>query len=140
MPVSRNRRNDVPRTHLEAMVYFISQMDTEMVASLLDDDKTYEDVSKLEFLQLLDKTFDEFKSAGDTRLKTFRGECLHCYPTWPGMSFIGEHSRHYMNLVFELEGEQVTDICECSRFENYMNDEQLGNRIWLKEDEGFDIF
>jgi hypothetical protein len=140
MSAPRNHRDQLPRTHLEALVYFISRMDTEMVASLLDDDKNYEDVPKYEFLHLLEKAFDKFKAEGDTQLKPFAGECRHCYPTCPGQCFVGNNSRKFMPLVFEVDEEKVTDLCECSWFEHHFSDGELKGRVWLKEDEEFDIF
>lgn len=140
MSVNRRQREHIPRTHFEVLVYFIGRMDTEMVASLLDDDKTYEDVPKYEFLHLLEKAFDKFRAEGDTQLNVFTGECLNCYPTCPGRCFVGNQSRMYMPLIFEETDGQVTDLCECSAFEHHFSDSELNGRIWLKEDEEWDIF
>lgn len=140
MSAEPKRRDLLPRTHLEALIYFIGRMDTEMVGSLLDDDRQYEDVPKYEFLHLLEKAFDTFKAEGDTQLKPFVGECTYCYPTNPGRCFVGNKSRKFLPLVFEETDGQVTDLCECSRFEHHFSDGELNGRVWLKEDEEFDIF
>ncbi len=39
-----------PTTQSEAVIYYIQEMDLEMVELIMEDDKTYQDVSKATFV------------------------------------------------------------------------------------------
>ncbi len=107
-------------THEEAVKYFISQMDIEMLNDILDNEKTYQDFSKEEFIARLGKSFNNLKDYKNTHLLIFPGYCDHCTCINKGKSgfiFYGNKSKHYLNLIFDVNDTgRVTDLHECNEF------------------------
>ena len=136
-------KTSVPPTlqsHEEAVMYFISQMDLEMLNALLDK-KTYQDFPKWEFIMKLQRAFDEFAEAGETHLFIFPGRCNSCDCPNKGKSgylFYSEKTKDYFNLIFELDDNRhVTDLYECSNFkESVKTDFEIGSRKWIDNFDG----
>ena len=105
-------------SHLGCVLYHIQRFDLDMVADLLDDDRTYMDVSKGSFLNELSKAFSYFNILGDTYLNREEGYCnsRNCHYNKKGYSLIGNESKHYLNLIFVVEHERITDIFDCTDF------------------------
>jgi len=126
------------QSHEEAVMYFISQMDIEMINTILDEDRTYQDFEKWFFISKLQKAFDKFSEGGDTRLLIFRGHCNHCDCPNKGKSgyfFYGDKTKNYFNLIFELDdNEHVTDLYECEDFKGTTKPKfEIGNRVYIDE-------
>ena len=58
----------------DAIKYFITQMDIEMIEVFLDSKKTYQDMEKSKFLSRLVRVFQLFKEAGDSHLIAYQGK------------------------------------------------------------------
>ena len=56
------------KTQFDAVIYFIKNLDIDMIDTLLDDKYTYQDLKKNVFIQKLGIAFDEFIKAGDSQL------------------------------------------------------------------------
>jgi len=115
-------------THLGCVLYHIQRFDIEMINDLLDDHRTYQDVSKSTFLKYLQEAFDFFTMLGDTYLNREEGHCnsVTCHFKKEGFSFIGNKSTFYMNLIFEVESGKIKDIYQCSDF-------KCGNLLFDKQ-------
>jgi hypothetical protein len=136
MPINAPKQPPTLGSHEEAVLYFISQMDLEMVNDLLNDAYTYQTYSKAKFISLLEELFEQFRLAGDTYLLIFPGNCNYkvCdnFKT-PGYLFLGNHSKNYFNLLVELyQNESVLDLYECTRFNpTFPPKLELGQRFLL---------
>lgn len=113
--------------HLGCVLYHIQRFDIEMINDLLDDNLTYQNLSKSEFVKRLTDAFNFFKILGDTYLNREEGQCnsVLCNYKKNGFSFTGDKSTFYINLVFEIESGKIKDIYECTDF-------KCGNRLFEK--------
>jgi hypothetical protein len=142
----KNQTHQTPptlHTHEEAVIYFISQMDIEMLYDILDDNRTYQDLPKWEFLAKLENVFEKFRAAGDTRLLIFSGRCNGCDCDnfkKGGYKFYGNHTKNHFNLIVELtDKEHVTDMFECFNFKTTFQPKfRAGSRFHI--DDGLDLF
>ena len=108
-------------TQLDAVLYFLQRLDIGMLKLILEDYFTYQDYDKKTFLKKLSNVFDEFLGKGNTYLNIFEGKCnsaacsnLNC----KGFSFVGNKTNHYMDLIFQIKENKISDIYECYDFQN----------------------
>lgn len=128
------------KTQFDAVIHFFSKMDADMISTLLDDDKTYQDFSKILFVRKLGDLFFEFSQLGDTFLVLDRGECYGCSCGVSGYSFVGNKSKSYVDIVFMRdENKKVTDIYECGEFFNKHSKIEKKNRLFLDKYVDFDV-
>lgn len=119
------------RSLSDAVRYFIQSMDIDMLYTLLDDKITYQDFHRNEFLLKLERVMEDFKSNGDTFLNAVEGRCGDCYKEKSGYLFIGNNSKRYMNLLFDLEKGEITDLFECSNFITQFKFRHLTRRVYI---------
>ena len=62
-------------TQLDAVLYFMQRLDTDMLKLILEGYFTYQDYDKKTFLRKLSYVFDEFHDKGNTYLNIFEGKC-----------------------------------------------------------------
>jgi hypothetical protein len=96
----------------------IKLLKLDKLNNLLHDDRTYQNLSKKYFIQLLGTVFDEFRSAGDEELEINEGFCneIMCNNRCNGYRFTSKFSGLYFDLIIEIENGEVTDIYECGNF------------------------
>ena len=116
-------KNIRAHTLFSSLIHYISQMDIDMIESILPDTLTYNDVPKKQFIIALDKLFNEFKNFGDAYLIQFRGACQSCRKGYPGYTYIGNHSKNYINIIIEFPKKKydnidISDIYDCNFFKN----------------------
>lgn len=106
------------KTQVEAILYFLQRLDIDMVSSVLEDTRTYQDFAKPLFIKKLDNALNKFIEAGDTYLNRYKGSCdsKSCNYNCKGYSFIGNNSGNYFDLIIEVKDELVNDIYECLSF------------------------
>jgi predicted metal-binding protein len=102
----------------EAILFFLQKLDIDMVNSILEDNRTYQEFKKRTFINKLDDAVDEFIRAGDTYLNRHSGFCNseQCNFKSKGYSFIGNNSNNYFDLIFDIKDGVVHDIYECTKF------------------------
>lgn len=61
------------KTQSDAVLHFLQHMDIEMIDSILESNRTYQDFEKNTFVQKLGYALDEFIQSGDTYLNRFPG-------------------------------------------------------------------
>ncbi len=98
---------------INAIWYAIMKMDSHLLYSLLEDDRTYEDVSKQDFVELLNDRFNSHRSLGDSELYMDLDVCKSCNCHQPVCKFIGNTSGIHFALYFEIKEGGITDIYEC---------------------------
>lgn len=138
MKTETNQTLPTLHSHEEAILWFISRLDREMVSELLDDERTYQNFPKWEFINKLRNTFEQFTSQGDTRLLIFSGRCNGCDCDnfkKGGYVFYGNHTKNYFNLLIELDdNERITDMYECADFKTtFQPNFQIGCRIYIND-------
>ena len=127
MNISKSQEidTDLIKTQADAILYFLQNMDIEMVDDILDDSCTYQGFKKHVFIQKLGNAFNQFAASGDSFLQCYQGFCKSnlCGYRCGGFSFIGNHSNNYMDLIIKVENGRIIDMYECSSFKN--QDHQL---------------
>ena len=103
---------------------YFCEMNVDMLELVLDDSKTYQNVSKDLFLKNLDKLFTRFKERKDTSLVPFPGVCSAeiCNKGCTGFGFVGNHSKCHTAFIFDGDETQVNDIYICNSFESERKD------------------
>jgi hypothetical protein len=121
------------RTQADAVRYFIQTMDIEMLYLILDDKITYQDFPRNEFLLKLERVIADFKKNGDTFLQAIEGRCGQCSKDKSGFLFVGNNSKMYMNLLFDLSNGQIKDLYECSSFKTNFERQNFTKRLWIDD-------
>lgn len=106
------------QTQALAVIHFIQKLDIEMVDSLLDDSREYQDMKKDVFINKFGHALNEFIESGDTFLNSTKGFCdsVICNYKCKGFSFVGNNSGNFIDLIIEIEEGKVLDIYECTHF------------------------
>ena len=104
----------------ENIIKAFEKMDLNSLNKILDENLTYQDVSKNVFLEKLNEIFIEIKKS-DSKLYLHDGFCSseECSNNGKkGVMFCGNNSGKHFNFIFEQNNdERVTDIFQCHRFE-----------------------
>jgi hypothetical protein len=100
-----------------AVIYFMQQLDVEMVEQLLDSQKQYSDLEWAIFISKLNNVFNIFLAAGDSHLLIKSGTCtadecnnLGC----SGYTFKGNNSGYYLDLVVIVKDGIIEDMFDCN--------------------------
>jgi hypothetical protein len=96
----------------------IAQMDLVMLATLLDDDSSYFELSKKSFLQKLEVIFKNLQYNGDFEFQPFPGYCdaMLCNRGCGGYAFYAPNSHEkFIARVFENEDKSV-ELQSCCNF------------------------
>jgi hypothetical protein len=133
MPAENKNSNCYPplRKQADAVRYFIQTMDIEMLYFILDEEKSYQDFTRNEFLFRLEQVINDFKSAGDTFLNAIEGRCNKCFKNKTGFLFVGNNSKNYMNLLFDVDNNKITDLFECTNFKTNFDSSNFSKRFWI---------
>ena len=117
----------------EAIKYFITQMDIEMIEAFLDAKKTYQDMQKDKFLSKLERVFQLFKDSGDSFLIPYQGRCNSCYKDKIGFTFVGNYSFNYISIIVDSEKGTINDMFECSDFINKDQSLIINKKLYIDE-------
>lgn len=106
-------------------------MDIDLLRYYLKDKYTYQEATKEVFLDKIERIFEVFRKAGDKELWMYEGvcagaDCPNCGKK--GYRLVGNHSKNYLNLIFELNGDEITDIYSCSQFKSDIEVPDLGEK------------
>jgi hypothetical protein len=106
----------------QKIIQAIKNFDTALLAELLDDDKSYMDVTKSRFIKKLEERFEIAKAEGCHGFDdVFFGICESCNKGCEGMTFLSE-SGYYLDLFIECEdGETINDIYVCNKLTNIVD-------------------
>lgn len=101
------------------LIKAISDLDITSIGDILEDELTYQDVSKELFLEKLNEAFDKFKTEDDF-LIPYEGKCNSegcSNKSKNGVAFVGNISGRYLNLIIELFDDcKIKDVYHCSDF------------------------
>jgi len=117
-----NDKAEIPlKTQVDAVLFFIQQLDSSMLKLVLDKNFTYQDYDLKTFIKKISHVFDVFLERENTFLNIHEGSCTSnvcCKSNCKGFSFIGNKSNDYMDLIIQIENDKVLDIYECYQFLN----------------------
>lgn len=105
-------------------------MDIANLRLHLKDEYRYQDTTKEIFLNEVEKIFEAYRYSGDAELIIYKGvcdgsnECDNCGKK--GYRFVGNHSKNYMDLLFDVEGDDIKDIFDCLNLKTDVVIENLG--------------
>jgi len=137
-----DNQGEVPNEPTKAglIIKAFAEMNSAALEILLDDDKTYQNATKEVFLEKVEELFLAYKNSGDAYLISYPGKCgakcslcENCGKT--GYRFVGNDSNNYIDFIFEIGHETVSDIYDCSRFETTETIENLASQASLDFDE-----
>ena len=120
-------RNSYLATILSAFAY----LDIDELRRHLKDEYTYQDTTKEIFLSKLETIFMSLINSGNTEFLIFPGVCTSntCEDCCKkGYRFIGEYSRDYLDLIFEMDEENILDIFDCEDLQTEYVIECLGGK------------
>jgi len=106
-------------------------MDIDNLRLFLKEEYSYQGTTKEIFLNKVEEVFKTHKSSGDTELLIYKGACgsqtcSNCGVK--GYRFVGNYSKNYMDLLFEMEGDDIKDIVCCDEFETVDEINDLGTK------------
>ena len=127
-----NHRMFALETQFDAVVHFFCEMDIDMIDAVLGRIPKLQSMKKQKFISQLEKVFQNFKSAGDTCLIKLPGNCNNCYVGKAGYVFVGNKSKNYINILFDLNQGIITDMFECAFLKPKENSLILNNQIPLE--------
>lgn len=126
-------KNKKPKliTQADAVIYFLQNLDVDMVGDILEDNRSYQDFEKHVFIRKLGYALDEFILAGDTFLNRYNGICnsVICNYKCKGYTFIGNNSDNYFDLIIDIKDGIIQDIYECTYFKAHKMGLSKGIRI-----------
>ena len=99
----------------QAVIYFFEKMDIVNLDRLLDDNLTYQDIKKSQYLIYLKNSFDEMKERKNTHLISYAGKCQGCKPGHKSYCFIGNQDGSHIDVLIEVDpnSKRIKDIYEC---------------------------
>lgn len=99
----------------QAVIYFFEKMDIDKLDSLLDDDLTYQDIKKSQYMIALNNAFEEMKKRKNTHLISYPGKCRGCKPGHESYCFIGNQDGSHIDILIEVDSysKRIKDIYEC---------------------------
>lgn len=115
-------------SHLNQVIQAIKNFDIKMLESLLEDDKSYMDVTKETFIRRIEELID-FASRGDCYSfdDVFFGVCGSCNKGCEAITFFS-NTGHYLDLFIESKDESaVDDIYVCNKLTNFIDLEKTFN-------------
>lgn len=108
------KKNQQERALLQQVITAIQSFNAMELLHLLDQERTYQDVSLYEFMEIVSDKLRSFKNSGDTVLKLSYELCNGCQCNTPVAVFTGNHTGNSYALLFEFEDQDITDIYECT--------------------------
>lgn len=118
-------------TYLQTILHSFSILDINRLRAYLKDEYTYGNATKEIFLNQFESIFEAHRNSGDTELMIFPGACVSLTCSNRGKSgyrLVGNHSKNYFNLIFEIDGDDITDIYACSEFKSDTKVKGLGTQ------------
>lgn len=116
-------------SYLKSILHSFTQMDIDQLRHFLKDEYTYEETTKEIFLKEIESIFEAHRNSGDTELLLYSGVCAGktCWNCGKnGFRFVGNNSKNYTDLIFEIEEDDIKDIFSCAQFESIEKIEGLG--------------
>jgi hypothetical protein len=102
-------------SHEQAIVYFFEKMDIYNIDRLLDDNLTYQDIKKSQYMIYLNAAFEEMQLRKNNHLIAYTGRCQECKPGHKSYCFIGDLDGSHIDILIEVDpySNRILDLYEC---------------------------
>lgn len=100
------------------IIQAIINWDAESILPLLDQNKTYQDLSPKDFVSTIKMELWAFKRSRDTKLILGTDLCKGCNCKEPIFVLKGNNSGREYALYFEFENDEIVDIYQCNWYGN----------------------
>lgn len=119
------------KSYIQTILNCFATLDIEGLESNLKKDRTYQEATAEVFLKKVCRILSKHIYYGDTGMLIYKGkcrgkECPNCGKR--GYRFVGNLSGNFMDLIFEVEGDDILDIYACEFFEPFADIENLSFR------------
>jgi hypothetical protein len=118
---------ELEKVLLEAVV----RLDIEMFKEFYIHTEDYKNSNRLFIIKDMANVFNKFKESGDTCLESNFGICKRCNKGCHGHKLVGNKSKNYITLLFEIEKNKIIRIIECGSLKTQNNLKDLNKRIYL---------
>lgn len=120
-------------TTKEAFISYFKSLDIDMIETLLEDNRTYQDFPKYIFIQKLGNAFNRFIRNGDNLLYNYDGTCKSelCSIGCKGIRFTGNNSGLYIDIVFKEENGELIDVYECHDFSTISPHKNIKLKVFI---------
>ncbi len=130
--------------YLQRMLNYFASMNIEGLRMHLNATYSYQETSKEIFLNVLEKAFNSLRQE-NSELIISRGKC--CSETCgnkhnSGFRFIGNKTKDYLDLIFNIKDDDIKDIYSCGEFCSDDNLNELANQysIFINSDDRLDFY
>lgn len=125
-------------TQLELAVYYLSDLDIEMLSTTLDQNKIYNGFGKIDFLNRLNRVFERFVEFGDIYLNVGETGKNFCGIHDSRFYFIGDKSGNAFKASIKVDlNDDIIDMYDCC-LKVYFTSEGSKKEIVIKiEDDSF---
>jgi len=110
------KRFEDPR---DAFAHYFSKLDINGIDGLLSDKNYYDNVTKLEYLGLINEHFISLKKNEISSLSIIPGKCNGCKNGCSGFTFLDEKEGFYSDFIIEIKNSEIVNFMECF---NLIND------------------
>jgi hypothetical protein len=117
----------------EVLVEATRRMDMDMFKEFAIYVEKYKYLNNLSFVKDLEKVFEKFKRFGDTHLEPNLGLCGRCHKDCYGYLFVGNNSKNYINILFEIKETKMRELTECCEFKAISEVYNLNTRIYIHD-------
>jgi hypothetical protein len=121
-------------TVVSNFIHFFSKLNSIGLASLLKDEVLYDELSKQDWITLLEKQFESFKQEKISFLKHIPGSCLGCKKGCSGYTFLDEGYGFYVDFVIEVNEQGTLDFTECVNLKNEIALPNKKEQIFFNEE------
>ena len=131
-------------SYLQKVLDCFTTMDIYGLHLLMKDEYSYNNCSKEVFLRALEEVFTSL-SVDNDQLIVKNGRCGSCECNNSGSmgySFIGNHEKNYLNLIFNVVDHDIKDIFACGEFQTDEQIDDLGVEmdIIINDDDKIDFY
>ena len=127
-----NNKALIFKDDVAAFVHYFGTLDSEGLASILKDDVVYDELSKQEWIALLDKQFEGFKKNNINYLKPIPGICSGCKKGCLGYTFLDEVNGFYVDFAIEVTEHDNIDFTDCVNLKNQIKVANKKEQIFIK--------
>lgn len=123
--------------------HYFSILDINGIDSILSNQKNYDGISKLEYLNLINEHFISLKNNDIFTLKAFSGVCNGCKNGCSGFTFLDENKGFFTDFIIEVKDSEIINFMECFNMVNEVDGlnkiEQITVKPFKLDSDNYDI-
>ena len=111
---------------IDSFAHYFSKLDINGLENVLSNQNNYDGISKLEYLELIEKHFVSLNNNGIHSLKAIPGVCDGCEKGCSGFTFLDEKDGFFMDFMVKIKDSEIVNFMECY---NLKNDIEIPNKL-----------